>query len=71
MTFWLYRHYIWTQIEKIEDDVFSQPDRLSNINMIDLTFDKSVSLNPWPALFTNTSPLINLQSNNNIISKFT
>ena len=57
------------QIDNIEDDVFSQPDRLPNITMIDLTFNKLVSLDLWPALFTNTSPVIDCRYN--VISKFT
>ena len=56
-------------IDKIEDNVFSQPDRLPNINLIDLAFNKLVSIECWPALFRNRSVFINLQCNK--ISKFT
>ena len=57
------------QISEIDIDVFVQLHRLQFVRYIDLSNNKLVSLDPWPLMFVDRSPEIQLH--NNQISKFT
>ena len=57
------------KILDIDVDVFKQIERLPFLNRLHLGYNKIVSLDPWPLMFSDRAPVIELYGNH--ISRFT